>query len=158
VVDFPLGANRTEIKVLQTKLAYQDGAEELDMVANLGALKAEDLELFEKDIKAVVDAKRQGVILKVIIETAILTDDEKKTAANIVKNCGADFVKTSTGFAEGGAKIEDVRLMRKAVGKEFGVKAAGGIRTLEEALRMIEAGANRLGTSASVAIIKELKD
>ncbi|HEX9916543.1 MAG TPA: deoxyribose-phosphate aldolase [candidate division Zixibacteria bacterium] len=154
VVDFPLGANKTEVKVLQTKLACQDGAEELDMVANLGALKAGDLKLFEKDIKAVVDAKPEGVILKVIIETAILTDNEKKTAASIVKECGADFVKTSTGFGPAGANVGDIALLRKVVGEGIGVKASGGIRTYAQVLEMIKAGANRIGTSASVQIME----
>lgn len=154
VVDFPMGANKIEVKVLQTKLACQDGAEELDMVANLGALKAGDLGLFEKDIKAVVDAKPESVILKVIIETAILTDDEKKTAAAIVKKCGADFVKTSTGFGPAGANVGDVALLRKVVGEGIGVKASGGIRTYAQVLEMIKAGANRIGTSASVQIME----
>jgi deoxyribose-phosphate aldolase len=156
VIDFPLGANKTEVKVLQTRLACQDGADELDMVANIGALKSKGLELFEKDIKSVMDAKDKDVILKVIIETAVLIDEEKKTAATIIQNCGADFVKTSTGFGPAGADARDVALLRKIVGEKMGVKASGGIRTYTQALEMIEAGANRIGSSASVQIVKQL--
>lgn len=156
VVDFPLGANKPEVKITQTKLACRDGADELDMVANIGALKSSDLKLFEEDITNVVKAKNKGVILKVIIETAVLTDNEKETAAIIVKKCGADFVKTSTGFGPAGANAYDVVLLRKAVGEKMGVKASGGIRTYAQVLEMIKAGANRIGTSAGVKIMEEI--
>jgi len=156
VVDFPLGANKPEVKILQTKLACRDGADELDMVANIGVLKSNNLNLFEEDITSVVKAKNKGVILKVIIETAVLTDREKEVAANIVKKCGADFVKTSTGFGPAGANAHDVALLRKTVGKQMGVKASGGIRTYAQVLEMIKAGANRIGTSASVKMMEEI--
>jgi deoxyribose-phosphate aldolase len=141
---------------LEAVKAVEDGAEELDMVINLSALKSGDYEFVKWDIVAVVDAKRlsKEIIVKVIIETAYLTRDEKVIACKLVKEAGADFVKTSTGLFGGGATVEDVRLMRQTVGKDMGVKAAGGIRTYADAVAMIEAGANRLGTSAAVAIIK----
>jgi deoxyribose-phosphate aldolase len=155
-VGFPFGVSLPEIKALEAVKAVEDGAEELDMVINLSALKSGDYKLVKRDIAAVVDVKRlsKEIIVKVIIETAYLTRDEKIIACNLVKEAGADFVKTSTGLFGGGATVEDVRLMRQTVGKNMGVKAAGGIRTYADAVAMIEAGANRLGTSTAVAIIK----
>ncbi|CRF34919.1 Deoxyribose-phosphate aldolase [Brachyspira suanatina] len=153
VVGFPLGAMMKEAKAYETKVAVDSGADEIDMVVNVGFLKSKKIDLFERDIKKVRDACHAS-ILKVIIETCLLTDKEKVLACKIAKECGADFVKTSTGFSTGGATEHDVKLMREAVGKEMGVKASGGIKTYEDALKMIEAGANRLGTSSSIAIVK----
>jgi len=155
-IAFPFGATLPEIKALEAVKAVENGAEELDMVINLGALKSGDYEAVKEDIGAVVDVKRlsKELIVKVIIETAYLTNDEKVIACRLAKEAGADFVKTSTGFFGKGATVEDVRLMRQTVGKDMGVKAAGGIRTYADAIAMIEAGANRIGTSAAVAIIK----
>jgi deoxyribose-phosphate aldolase len=134
----------------------EDGACELDMVMNLSAFKSGDYELVKRDIEAVTTLKRRfsGLIVKVIIETPLLTSEEKVMACKIVKEAGADFVKTSTGLFGGGATVEDVKLMRQVVGKDFGVKAAGGIRTYADAVAMIEAGANRIGTSTAVAVIQ----
>ena len=155
-VGFPFGVSLPEIKALEAVKAVEDGAEELDMVINLSALKSGDYEFVKWDIAAVVDVKRlsKEIIIKVIIETAYLTMEEKIIACKLAKDAGADFVKTSTGLFGGGATVEDVRLMRQTVGKDMGVKAAGGIRTYADAVAMIEAGANRLGTSTAVAIIK----
>ena len=155
-VGFPFGVSLPETKALEAIKAVEDGAEELDMVINLSALKSGDYDFVKRDIAAVVDVKRfsKEIIVKVIIETAYLTRDEKIIACKLVKEAGADFVKTSTGFFGGGATVEDVRLMRQTVGKNMGVKAAGGIRTYADAVAMIEAGANRIGTSTAVAIIK----
>jgi deoxyribose-phosphate aldolase len=155
-VGFPFGISLPEIKALEAVKAVEDGAEELDMVINLSAFKSGDYDFVKRDIAAVVDVKRlsKEIIVKVIIETAYLTRDEKIIACNLVKEAGADFVKTSTGFFGGGATVEDVRLMRQTVGKDMGVKAAGGIRTYADAAAMIEAGANRIGTSTAVATIK----
>jgi len=155
-VGFPFGVSLSEIKALEAVKAVEDGAEELDMVINLSALKSGDYDFVKRDIAAVVDVKRfsKDVIVKVIIETAYLTMEEKVIACKLAKDAGADFVKTSTGLFGGGATVEDVRLMRQTVGKDMGVKAAGGIRTYADAVAMIEAGANRLGTSTAVAIIK----
>jgi deoxyribose-phosphate aldolase len=155
-VGFPFGVSLPETKALEAIKAVEDGAEELDMVINLSALKSGDYDFVKRDIAAVVDVKRlsKEIIVKVIIETAYLTRDEKIIACNLVKEAGADFVKTSTGLFGGGATVEDVRLMRQTVGKDMGVKAAGGIRTYTDAAAMIEAGANRLGTSTAVAIIE----
>jgi deoxyribose-phosphate aldolase len=156
VVGFPLGATSTEAKVFETLQALNDGATEIDMVINIGALKGGDDALVERDIAAVVKTVHQhGALCKVIIETALLTNDEKVRACQLAKQAGADFVKTSTGFSSGGATIEDVALMRQTVGPQVGVKASGGIRTLAEAQRMISAGATRLGVSAGVKIIQE---
>lgn len=152
VIGFPLGANSHAVKGFETAQAIQDGATEVDMVINVGALKSGDLDLVRKDMQAVVQAAG-GVLTKVIIETALLTDEEKVTACRIAKEVGADFVKTSTGFSTGGATVADVALMRKTVGPEMGVKASGGIRDHKTAQAMIEAGANRLGVSASIAIV-----
>ena len=158
VIGFPLGANQPETKAAESRLALQQGAVELDMVINLGALKGGDLGLVERDIRAVVNEARAvpGALVKVIIETCFLTDEEKRTACRLAKQAGADFVKTSTGFGTGGATVEDVRLMRQTVGPQMGVKASGGVRTAQDALTMIEAGATRLGTSAGVAIVSGL--
>lgn len=153
VVGFPLGAMATKAKAYETKVAVEDGASEIDMVINIGRLKAGDYDYVKEDISACKNQIKDG-ILKVIIETCLLTDDEKVKACELAKEAGADFVKTSTGFSTGGAKVEDVKLMRKTVGDALGVKASGGIHTKEEALAMIEAGANRLGTSASIDIVK----
>lgn len=155
-VGFPFGVALPEIKALEAVKAVEDGASELDMVANLSALKSGDYELFRRDIAAVVDVKRlsSDMTVKVIIEMPLLTTEEKITACNLVKEARADFVKTATGFFGGGATVEDVRLMRQVVGGDFGVKAAGGIRTYADALAMIEAGANRIGTSTAAAIIQ----
>ncbi|MFC6323552.1 deoxyribose-phosphate aldolase [Companilactobacillus baiquanensis] len=154
VIGFPLGANTTAIKVAEAKKAMEDGADELDMVINIGELKSGNLEKVEEDIKAVVDiGHSQEKIVKVIIETALLTNDEKVTATKLVMNSGAEFVKTSTGFSTKGATVEDVALLKEVVGDKIGVKASGGIHSKEEALQMIEAGATRLGTSASMKIV-----
>jgi deoxyribose-phosphate aldolase len=155
-VGFPFGISLPEIKALEAVKAVENDAEELDMVMNLSAFKSGDYDFVERDIAAVVDIKRlsKEIIVKVIIETAYLTKDEKIIACKIAKEGGADFVKTSTGLFGGEATVEDVRLMRQTVGKNMGVKAAGGIRTYADAVAMIEAGANRIGTSTAVAIIK----
>ncbi len=153
VVGFPLGANETQVKAFEAKVAASEGADELDMVLNLGALKSEKLELVYTDIAAVVEAA-QGRHLKVILETCLLSDSEKVQACRIAERAGAQFVKTSTGFAAEGAKVEDIRLMRQSVGPQMGVKASGGIRNQHQALEMIQAGATRLGTSHGIAILK----
>jgi deoxyribose-phosphate aldolase len=154
-IGFPLGVSLPEIKALEAVKAVEDGAEELDMVINLSALKSADYEFVKHDIAAVADAKRlaKETIVKVIIESTQLTRDEKVVACKLAKEAGADFVKTSTGLF-GGATVEDVKLMRQTIGKNMGVKAAGGIRTYNDAIAMIQAGANRIGTSTAVAIIK----
>jgi len=155
-VGFPFGVSLPEVKALEATRAVENGACELDMVMNLSAFKSGDYELVKRDIEAVTAMKRQfsGLVVKVIIETPLLTSEEKVAACRIVKDAGADFVKTSTGLFGGGATVEDVKLMRQVVGKDFGVKAAGGIRTYADAVAMIEAGANRIGTSTAVAIIQ----
>jgi len=153
VVGFPLGAMDSRAKAFETRRAIEEGAKEIDMVINVGALKSRDLKLVEEDIRAVRRATRPTITLKVILETCLLTDDEKVLACEIAKKAGADFVKTSTGFAGGGATVEDVALMRRIVGPKLGVKASGGIRDFATATAMIAAGATRLGTSASVAIV-----
>jgi deoxyribose-phosphate aldolase len=156
VTGFPLGATPPEVKGFETARVIADGATEVDMVMNIGALKSGDYRLVERDITAVVEACRQGGALsKVIIETALLTDDEKVKACVIAKAACADFVKTSTGFASGGATAQDVALMRRVVGPEMGVKAAGGVRDLKSAQAMIEAGADRIGASVGVKIVQE---
>ncbi|MBI2252642.1 MAG: deoxyribose-phosphate aldolase [Armatimonadetes bacterium] len=153
VIGFPLGATTSIAKAMETRDAVANGAQEIDMVINVGALKAGDYELVKEDIKQVV-ASSNGKIVKVIIEAALLTDNEKVKACLLAKEAGADFVKTSTGFGPGGATVSDVALMRKTVGKYMGVKASGGIRDFQTAQKMIQAGATRIGASASVAIIK----
>ena len=156
VVGFPLGATSTETKVFESQQAIREGASEVDMVINVGALKSRDYELVERDIASVARACHAGnAILKVIIEAALLTDEEKVVASQLTKVAGADFVKTSTGFGPGGATLEDVALMRRVVGPTIGVKAAGGIRSYEDAQQMIAAGASRIGASASVKIMQE---
>ncbi len=156
VVGFPLGATPTEVKVFEAQQAIREGAAEVDMVINVGALKSRDYERVERDIASVARACQAGnAILKVIIEAALLTDEEKVIACQLAKVAGADFVKTSTGFGPGGATAEDVALMRRVVGPAMGVKAAGGIRTYEAAQKMVAAGATRIGASASVKIMQE---
>lgn len=158
VVGFPLGAHTTETKVFETRQAVADGATEIDMVINIGALKAKQYDLVREDIRGVCDAAHQGqAIVKVIIEAALLTDDEKVRACELSKEVGADFVKTSTGFGPGGATAHDVALMARTVGGELGVKAAGGIRNYEQAQAMIQAGATRIGASAGVKIVAEAR-
>lgn len=155
VIGFPLGATSSETKAFEAETAIKQGATEIDMVINIGALKARDLDTVARDIRGVVNvAHAHGIIVKVIIETVLLTDEEKTIASLISKEAGADFVKTSTGFAGGGATIHDVELMRKAVGPQIGVKASGGVRTYEDAASMIKAGATRIGASAGVKIIQ----
>lgn len=155
VIGFPLGATAPEVKSFETQNAIDHGATEIDMVANIGALKARDLELVARDIRGVVNvAHGRGAIVKVIIETTLISDEEKTIVCLLAKEAEADFVKTSTGFAGGGATINDVALMRRVVGPEMGVKASGGVRTYEDAESMIKAGATRIGASAGVKIIQ----
>lgn len=153
VIGFPLGANTSATKAFETKDAISNGATEVDMVINIGALKDGDDETVQKDIEAVVKAADKKALVKVIIETALLTKEEIARVCSLAKASGADFVKTSTGFSTAGAKVEDVRLMRETVGDTMGVKASGGIHNEKEAQAMVEAGASRLGTSASIAIV-----
>src|SRR3954467_12260486 len=156
VVGFPLGATPPDVKNYETRRAIFDGATEIDMVINIGALKSSDLRTVERDIQAVVEACNQcGVLSKVIIEAVLLTDDEKIAACTLAKAAGADFVKTSTGFASGGATAADVALMRRVVGAEMGVKAAGGVRDYEGLKAVVAAGAPRVGASAGVKIVQE---
>ncbi len=156
VVGFPLGATTPDVKQYETRRAIFDGATEIDMVINVGALKSGDLRLVEQDIEAVTAPCREaGVVSKVIIEAALLSEEEKVTASTLTKAAGADFVKTSTGFGPGGATIGDVMLMRRVVGDSVGVKAAGGVRDLEQMRAMVAAGASRVGASAGVCIVKE---
>lgn len=157
-VGFPLGATLPEVKVFETQRAIFHGAQEIDMVINIGALKSGQLAVVEADIRGVVEASHAGgAICKVIIETSLLARDEKIRATLAAKNAGADFVKTSTGFSTAGATPEDVRLMRETVGPGTGVKAAGGVRTLEDLLKMVEAGATRIGASAGVKIVEQAR-
>lgn len=156
VIGFPLGATTLSVKAYETRLAIQDGADEIDMVINIGALKSKNYALVREDIKRVVDAA-QGKIVKVILETAMLTDEEKIMGCTLAKAAGAHYVKTSTGFGPGGATVKDVELMRKAVGEDMGVKASGGVRDSKTAIDMIKAGATRIGASASVAIVSGKK-
>lgn len=156
VIGFPLGALSTVDKVNESLNAIKNGVDELDMVINIGFLKGKQMDLFEKDIAKVREVAKNK-LLKVIIETCLLTDEEKIIACEITKKVGADFVKTSTGFSSGGATVEDISLMRKTVGNDFGVKASGGIRTLDDVLKMLNAGVSRIGTSNGVNIIKEIK-
>ena len=153
VIGFPLGANTPELKAFETSDAIQNGANEIDMVINIGALKSRNFDLVERDIRAVVEAAK-GTLVKVIIETCLLTDDEKVKACQLAQKAGADFVKTSTGFSTGGATVADVALMRKTVGPDMGVKASGGARSYEDALAFIKAGATRIGASSGVAILE----
>lgn len=158
VVGFPLGATTSDVKGYETRRAIFDGAREIDMVINVGALKSGDLHVVARDIEAVTGPCRDaGVLSKVIIEAALLTDDEKVTACTLAKAAGADYVKTSTGFGPGGATAADVALMRRVVGAEMGVKAAGGVRDLEGMKAMIAAGATRVGASAGVKIVQQAR-
>jgi deoxyribose-phosphate aldolase len=156
VVGFPLGATTKETKAFEAAQAIENGATEVDMVINIGALKSGKLDTVEEDIRAVAEACKGKALLKVIIETCLLTEEEKVTACELSEKAGADYVKTSTGFSTGGATAEDIVLMRRTVSPHMGVKASGGVRDLETALKMIEAGATRIGASASVAILNEL--
>ncbi|MCY9275214.1 deoxyribose-phosphate aldolase [Bacillus haynesii] len=153
VIGFPLGANTTETKAFETKDAIAKGATEVDMVINIAVLKDGDDDFVEADIRAVVEAAKGKALVKVIIETCLLTDEEKERACRLAVAAGADFVKTSTGFSTGGATAEDIALMRKTVGPDIGVKASGGIRTKEDVETMISAGATRIGASAGVSIV-----
>ena len=153
VIGFPLGANTPEVKAYEAADAIKNGANEVDMVINIGALKSQQYDDVRQDIQGVVDAAKGKALVKVIIETALLTDEEKVKACELAKEAGADFVKTSTGFSTGGAKVADIRLMRETVGPDMGVKASGGVHNAEEALAMIEAGATRIGASTGVAIV-----
>jgi deoxyribose-phosphate aldolase len=158
VVGFPLGATLPEVKVFETQRAMHHGAQEIDMVINIGALKSGQLGLMEADIRGVVDASHAGsAICKVIIETCLLTKDEKVRASLAAKNAGADFVKTSTGFSTAGATADDVRLIRETVGAGTGIKAAGGVRTLRDLEEMVGAGATRIGASAGVKIVEQAR-
>lgn len=156
VIGFPLGATTPETKAFETKDAIANGAHEVDMVINIGALKDKDDELVERDIRAVVVASTGKALSKVIIETSLLTDEEKVRACELAVKAGADYVKTSTGFSTGGATVEDIALMRKTVGPNIGVKASGGVRNTSDAQNVIEAGATRIGASAGVSIVKGL--
>ena len=154
VIGFPLGADSAEMKFAEARFLIHQGAEELDMVLNIGALKEGNIDIIQREIGQVVNAA-DGNCVKVIIETCLLSTDEKVLACTLAQNSGADFVKTSTGFSIGGATIEDVKLMRETVGDEMGVKASGGIKTLADVKVMVDAGANRIGTSSSISIIHE---
>lgn len=155
VSGFPLGASTSIIKAKEAEIGIRDGADEIDMVMNVGAFKSGDLKLVEDDIKAVRNAIGKDKILKVIIEAGLLTNEEKAKAAEIVESCGADFIKTNTGFGYGGATAEDVKLLRRIAGNNMGVKASGGIRDFQTVISLIEAGANRIGTSSGVKIVEE---
>ncbi|GAA0085567.1 deoxyribose-phosphate aldolase [Clostridium sp. CTA-7] len=152
VIGFPLGATTTEVKAFETEDVIKKGATEVDMVINIGKLKEGNLEYVKKDIEAVVNSAKGKALTKVIIETCLLTDEEKVTACKLSKEAGADFVKTSTGFSTGGATASDIKLMRETVGLELGVKASGGVRSNADAIAMIENGATRIGASASISI------
>lgn len=156
VIGFPLGANTPETKAFETTNAIENGATEVDMVINIGALKNGDDSLVEKDIQAVVNAAKGKALTKVIIETSLLTEEEKVRACKLAVSAGTDFVKTSTGFSTGGATFDDIALMRKTVGPTIGVKASGGVRSAEDAKNMIDAGATRIGASSGIAIVKGL--
>ncbi|MBA4547608.1 deoxyribose-phosphate aldolase [Thermoactinomyces intermedius] len=155
VIGFPLGATTPETKAFETRNAIENGATEVDMVINIGLLKCGRDDEVEEDIRAVTKAAEGKALTKVIIETCLLTDEEKVRACEIAARAGADFVKTSTGFSTGGATVEDVALMRKTVGDNLGVKASGGVRSLEDLMKMVDAGANRIGTSSGVKIMEE---
>ncbi|MET3682458.1 deoxyribose-phosphate aldolase [Alkalibacillus flavidus] len=153
VIGFPLGATTPETKAFETNQVIDQGATEVDMVINIGSLKDGQYEEVERDIQAVVDEAKDRALVKVIIETSLLTQDEKVKACELAKRAGADYVKTSTGFSGGGATVEDIKLMRATVGPEMGVKASGGVKSLEDANAMIEAGATRIGASSGVQIV-----
>ncbi len=155
VIGFPLGNTTKDVKKYEAQNAIENGADELDMVINIGALKDKNYKVVKEDIEAVVNIAKGRALVKVIIETCLLENEEKKMACKLAKEAGADFVKTSTGFSTGGAKVEDVKLMREVVGDNMGVKASGGIRNYETAVKMIKAGATRIGASSSVKIIEE---
>lgn len=157
VIGFPLGASTSEVKAFETENAIRNGAGEIDMVINIGALRNGDNEMVRKDIEAVVDVAKDKALVKVIIETALLTDQEKRTACELAVLAGADFVKTSTGFSTGGATEEDIKLMRAVVGPKTGVKASGGVRSFEDMKKMIDAGATRIGASSGVQIMEGLQ-
>ena len=154
VIGFPFGAHLPDVKAYEARRAVEQGADEVDMVINIGALKSKDYALVEQDIRGVVKGVGKDTIVKVILETSLLSRDEKVMGSSLAKAAGADFVKTSTGFAGGGATVEDIRLMRETVGPEIGVKASGGIRTPEDVQKMVAAGATRIGASASVKIVR----
>ncbi|WP_010496343.1 deoxyribose-phosphate aldolase [Paenibacillus elgii] len=154
VIGFPLGATMPEVKAFEVREAIAAGATEVDMVINIGALKDKQDDVVEQDIRAVVEAAKGKALTKVIIETCLLTDEEKVRACRLAAKAGADFVKTSTGFSTGGATAEDIALMRKTVGPDIGVKASGGVRSLEDVQAMIKAGATRIGSSSGVSIVK----
>jgi deoxyribose-phosphate aldolase len=156
VIGFPLGAATSETKAFETQDAIEKGATEVDMVINIGALKDGNDDLVKQDIQAVTAAAKGKALTKVIIETSLLTDEEKERACKLAVEAGADYVKTSTGFSTGGATVEDIKLMRKTVGPEIGVKASGGVRSVEDAKNMIEAGATRIGASSGVQIVQGL--
>ncbi|NEZ46383.1 deoxyribose-phosphate aldolase [Clostridium niameyense] len=158
VIGFPLGATTSNVKAFETKEAIENGAEEVDMVINIGKLKDKDYDYVKKDIEAVVNAAGEKALTKVIIETCLLTDEEKVKVCEIAKKAGADFVKTSTGFSKSGAKASDIKIMRETVGKDMGVKASGGIHSYEEALDMINSGASRIGASASISICENAEE
>lgn len=157
VIGFPLGANTKEVKAFETKNAIENGAHEIDMVINIAALKDKEYEVVKEDIIAVVNAAKGKAIVKVIIETSLLNDEEKVKACELSKEVGAEFVKTSTGFSTGGATVEDVKLMKQNISEDMEVKASGGVRDLQTAKEMIEAGATRIGASSGVKIAQELK-
>ncbi len=156
VIGFPLGASTSETKAFETKDAIEKGAGEIDMVLNIGALKSGQEDVVKADVEAVVNAAKGKAIVKVILEICLLTDEEIKVASRLSKEAGADFVKTSTGFSTGGATVEAVRLMRETVGPDLGVKASGGVRSLEDVEKMVEAGATRIGASSGVQIMQGL--
>ena len=158
VIGFPLGAMSTAGKAAEAQAAVADGAEELDMVIHVGMIKSGDWDYVKQNIASVVEAAGDKASVKVILETCLLTDEEKRKACMICKEAGASFVKTSTGFSNGGATVKDVALMREAVGSDMGVKASGGIRSFQEARAMVEAGADRIGASSGIAIIREQKE
>lgn len=158
VIGFPLGAMSTAGKAAEAQAAVADGAGELDMVIHVGMIKSGDWDYVKQDIASVVEAAGDKAIVKVILETCLLTDEEKRKACMICKEAGASFVKTSTGFSNGGATVKDVALMREAVGSDMGVKASGGIRSFQDARAMVEAGADRIGASSGIAIIREQKE
>ncbi|KAJ53374.1 deoxyribose-phosphate aldolase [Clostridium tetanomorphum] len=158
VIGFPLGATTTAVKVFEAEEAVKNGAEEVDMVINIGRLKDKDYEYVKNDIKSVVQTVKGKALIKVIIETCLLSNEEKVIICKIAKEAGADYVKTSTGFSTGGATISDIKLMRDTVGNDMGVKASGGVRTYEDSLSMIEAGATRIGASASIQICEKIQD
>ncbi|WP_432408049.1 deoxyribose-phosphate aldolase [Wukongibacter sp. M2B1] len=158
VVGFPLGATTKEVKAFETKQAIENGAQEIDMVINVGALKDKKYDDVKEDIMAVVDAAKGKALVKVILETCLLTDEEKVRACELSKEAGADFIKTSTGFSTGGATVNDIKLMRETVGTDMGVKASGGVRTKEDAEAVIAAGASRIGASSSIAIVEGTKN